>query len=174
VRYEKGVRPLLALTAAAALATLSCSKPDPPVLTPKSAKLSGITPAGVTFDLSVEAFNPNSVELAAQSVTGKVVLDGKYDLGTATVAKPVALPAGARTTLDIPLSLRWNDVLALGQLAASNRAAPYAVDGTVTVGGARLNVDLPFHMTGTVTHEELVQLTTRSLPAIPGIPGLTK
>jgi hypothetical protein len=58
---------------------------------------------------------------------------------------------------------------ALALLAASNRPAPYTIDGTVTIGGERLNVDLPLHMTGTITHEELVQVTTRSLPAIPGL-----
>jgi LEA14-like dessication related protein len=157
------------LFATALALSVGCSKPDPPVLTPKAAKLSGVTLAGVTFDLSVEAFNPNSVELSARSVTGKVVLDGKYDLGTATIDKPVTLPAGARTTLDIPLALSWHDMSAFAQLATSNRAAPYAIDGTVTVGGQRLNVDLPFHMTGTITHEELVQVTTKSLPAIPGL-----
>src|SRR5262249_19967220 len=138
-------------------------------LTPKAAKLSGVTLAGVTFDLSVEAYNPNGVDLSARSVTGKVVLDGKYDLGTATISKPVSLPAGSLTTLDVPLALRWHDMSAFSQLASSNRAAPYTVDGTVTVGGERLNVDLPYHMTGTITHEELVQVTTKSLPAIPGL-----
>jgi LEA14-like dessication related protein len=149
--------------------SFGCSKPDPPVLTPKSAKLSAISVAGVSFDLSVEAYNPNSVELSARSVTGKVVVDGKYDLGAATISTPISLPAGARTTLDVPLALNWHDVGALAQLAAQSRPVPYTVDGTVTVGGERLNVDLPFHMTGTITHEKLVEVTTRSLPTIPGI-----
>jgi LEA14-like dessication related protein len=162
------VRSVLLLLSALAL-SLGCSKPDPPVLTPKSAKLSSVTLAGVGFDLSVEAYNPNNVELSARSVTGKVVLDGKYDLGTATMSKPVTLPAGARTMIDVPLALSWHDMTAFAQLAASNRAAPYTIDGTVTIGGERLNVDLPFHMTGTITHEELVQVTTKSLPALPGL-----
>src|SRR5262249_54464696 len=109
------------------------------------------------------------VELSARSVTGKVVLDGKYDLGSATISKPISLPAGARTTLDVPLALNWHDVGALAQLAAQSRPVPYSVDGTVTVGGERLNVDLPFHMTGTITQETLVEVTTHSLPAIPGL-----
>jgi LEA14-like dessication related protein len=148
--------------------SLGCSKPDPPVLTPKEAKLSGVSLSGVTFNLNVEAYNPNRVDLSAQSVTGKVVLDGKYDLGTATITTPVSLPAGARTTIAVPLALAWHDMSAFAQLASSNRAAPYTVDGTVTVGGERLNVDLPFHLAGTITHDELVKVTTSSLPALPG------
>lgn len=161
--------PMRRLLPALALLSFSCTKPDPPVLTPKSAKVTEVTPAGVGLALSVEAYNPNGVDLSARSVTGKIVLDGKYDLGTTTVSKPVSLPAGARTTLDIPLSVAWNDMTALATLATSNRAAPYTVDGTVTVGGERLNVDLPFHMTGVITHDELVQATMRSIPAIPGL-----
>jgi LEA14-like dessication related protein len=159
--------PALALT----FLSLSCTKPDPPVLTPKSATVTAVTATGVGLSLSVEAYNPNGVDLSAQSVTGKVVLDGKYDLGTSTIAKPVNLPAGARTTLDIPLSVNWNDMSALATIATTNRPAPYTVDGTVTVGGGRLNVDLPFHMTGAISHEEILQATARSIPAIPGMPG---
>ena len=150
-----------------ALVVVGCSKPDPPVLTPQSAKVTGVTFAGVSLELRLEAFNPNSSELSARSVTGKVVLDGRVDLGTAKVASAIRLPAGARTTLDVPLALTWTDVSALAVLASSNRAIPYTIDGTVTVGGERLNVDLPFHMDGSITHEEMVQATSRSLP--PGV-----
>jgi len=146
----------------------ACSKPDPPVLTPKSAKVTAVTLVGIDLTVDVEAMNPNSVELSAQRVTGKVVLDGRYDLGTTNVTKVVTLPAGARTDVEIPLSITWKDATALVTLASSNRTVPFTVDGTVTVCGARLNVDLPFHLAGSMTHEELVQATTRSLPAIPG------
>jgi LEA14-like dessication related protein len=156
---------LLAILLAFAAA---CSKPDPPVLTPKSAKVTAVTLAGVDITVDVEAYNPNGVELSARGVTGKVVLDGRYDLGTTTVSKIISLPAGARTDLEVPLAVTWKDAAALVPLATSNRTIPFTIDGTVTVGGARLNVDLPFHLAGSMTHDELVQATTRSLPAIPG------
>jgi LEA14-like dessication related protein len=151
------------------VALIACSKPDPPVLTPKSARVTQVSLAGVDLMLDVEAMNPNAVELAIREVSGKVVLDGKYDLGIATVAAPIRLPAGARTEVAVPMALTWKDVSALATLAASSRAVPFTVDGTVNVGGERLNVDVPFHLTGTLTHDDLVKAAQRSLPGLPGL-----
>jgi hypothetical protein len=55
---------------------------------------------------------------------------------------------------------------ALAQLAAAAAAIPFAVDGTVDLGGDALNVSVPFHITGTVNHEQLVGAALNSLPGI--------
>lgn len=153
-----------------ALAFVGCSKPEPPVLTPKQATVASVSLTDIAFHLSVEAYNPNAIDLSAQSVTGKVTLDGKYDLGTTTIAQAVKLPAGTRTLIDVPLAMKWNDLGALASLAAANRAIPYAIDGTEKIGGERLNIELPFHMVGTLTHEDLVKVTMDSLPGLGLIP----
>ena len=149
---------------------LGCSKPEPPVITPKEAIVASVSLTGVDFLLHVEAFNPNRVDLSARSVTGKVMLDGKYDLGTVTIGQAVSLPAGARTMIDVPLATKWSDLGALAGLAGTNRSVPYTIDGVETVGGEHLNVDVPFHMTGTITHDQLVKATMRSVPGFPMIP----
>ena len=41
---------------------------------------------------------------------------------------------------------------------------PYDVDGTVELGGDSLSVDLPFQLSGTITHEQMVQAALGSLP----------
>jgi len=161
-----------ALVTAFAVAVSGCSKPEPPTLTPKGASVIGVSLAGVNVRLTMEAFNPNRIELSARSVTGNVTLDGKVPLGTVTIPSPVLLPPNARTTLDVPLDAKWNDVGAIATLAATNAPVTYAVDGTVNIGGDRLNVDVPFHMTGTIAHEDIVKATVRSLPALPGLPNL--
>jgi len=155
------------------LATLSlsaCKAPDPPILTPERAMVTGVTAVGIDLVLQVDAFNPNDVDLIAQKVTAKVTLDGKIDLGTVTTTQMTTLPKSAHTKMAVPINAKWQDLSALGAMAASNRPIPFAIDGTQTVGGKRLNVDLPFHITGTLTHEQLVQATISSLPKLPFLP----
>jgi LEA14-like dessication related protein len=157
--------------AALALALAACSRPEPPTLTPELATVTRVTPAGIDLQVRLDAYNPNGIEISARSVKANVMLDGKYDVGTVTVPMPLSLPAKKRTRLDVPLSVKWRDLTGLAALAASNRGVPYQLDGSVSLGGDTLNVDVPFRMGGTITHEQLVQAVTNSLPKLP-IPGL--
>ncbi len=52
-------RPLLV---AAVLALSSCSKPEPPTVTPISGRVSAISTTGITVDAKLEAYNPNEFE----------------------------------------------------------------------------------------------------------------
>ena len=76
---------LTAALAALVLVTASCKKPEPPTIIPKEAKVTAVGPAGVTMQVKVDAVNPNSYPLTAQSITARAKLDGKYDLGAVTV-----------------------------------------------------------------------------------------
>src|SRR5688572_2919223 len=103
-------RHLLAFVFACTLALGSgaCKKPDPPKLTPKEARVTAITTRGLDILLKVEATNPNSMTLSARSVTGKAKLDGRYDLATVTIEKPVVLPPNnVPTMIDAPMTLPW-------------------------------------------------------------------
>lgn len=128
--------------------------------------MTSVGPAGIGFLVELGVDNPNSVDLAARSVTARVLLDGKYDLGALNVEKPLTLVAGKRTPLAVPLQLKWQDLSAMVALAGSHRSVPYEVEGTVTLGGEMLHADLPFHLTGTLTHDELVKATVSSLPQL--------
>jgi len=165
-------RALFAFAAAlcTSVAAASCSKPEPPVLTPKEATVTRLDLAGADLRVTMEAFNPNRVALSAQRVVGRVVLDGKHDLGTVTIDRPTTLPAGARTLIDVPLAVKWSNAATFASLASARRAMPYTIDGTVTVGGERLNIDVPFSLRGVITQEQIVQATMSSLQNIPGLP----
>lgn len=152
-----------------ALLGSACSKPEPPTLVPKEAKVTAVGPTGLSLLLRMEATNPNRVTLSAQSVTGKATLDGKWDVGTVTISKPIALPPNVPTMIDVPLTLPWTDLNALGALATAPGPVPYVVEGTVAVGGERLNVNLPFRLSGTITREQIANAALKSLPAIPGL-----
>jgi LEA14-like dessication related protein len=104
-------------------------------------------------------------------VNAKVTLDGRYDAGTFTSKSAIELPAQKRTPLDLPVTMTWRDITGLAGLAASGRDIPYAVEGTVAIGGEKLNVNVPFRINGTVTQKQLLEATMSSLPQIPGLPA---
>jgi LEA14-like dessication related protein len=158
---------------AGALLVCACSKPEPPTLVPKEAQVTGVGPAGLDVLLRMEATNPNRLTITAQAVTGKAKLDGKWDLGTVTIAKPVVLPPKTPTMIDIPMKLPWTDMKALAALASATGPVPYVVDGTVTIGGENLKLDLPFHVSGTVTREQIGAAAMKGMQGLPAIPGLT-
>jgi LEA14-like dessication related protein len=164
-------RSLLAALAGAGclfIGSAACSKPEPPKLVPKEAKVTAIGPTGASVLLRMEATNPNRLTLSLRSVTGKAKLDGRWELGTVTITKPVVLPPNVPTMIDVPMTLPWTDMKTLGALASTTGPVPYVVDGTVTVGGENLNVDLPFSISGTITREQVLGAALKSLPAIPG------
>lgn len=154
---------------AGALLVSACSKPEPPRLEPKEVRVTAVGPAGFDILVRIEATNPNRVTLSAQSFTGKARLDGKWDLGSVTITKPVVLPPNAATMIDVPMTLPWTDVKALAALATATAPVPYVIDGTAAIGGETLSVSLPYSISGTLTREQVVGAALKALPVIPGL-----
>ncbi|HEX8792300.1 MAG TPA: LEA type 2 family protein [Polyangiaceae bacterium] len=157
------MRSLLPLAAAAALLA-GCSKaaPSPPTLTPEHVTVNAVDPTGMTLTVTVNAENPNSSDLTAKDVSSHVVVSG-HDVGTVTVAQSITLPAGKTTQIDAPFKVSWSDVTMLAQLAATNAPVPYSVDGTLELGGSMLHVGVPFHLDGSLTHEQILGAVVRSM-----------
>src|SRR4051794_4564605 len=143
-----GMRISASFLAVALLLASGCERPAPPIITPRSAKVTSLSPAGIQLSAELDAENPNGVTISARSVTAKITLDGRYDVGTVRVAAPLEIPAHKTAHLTVPLSLKWADVTSIGLLAAQNRSIPYDVDGTVELGGDTIHFDAPFHMNG--------------------------
>lgn len=165
-------RRLFSLLAGAALlggGVPGCKKPEPPQLVPQSAKVMNVDLAGIDLRVTFDAYNPNSYDLSVRRVTGHVVLDGRFDLGTVTADQPISLPAQKRVLIEVPLVVRWNGASALGGLGAVKKAVPYEVDGTANVGGEKLNLDVPFKLRGEITQQQLLNATLKSLGNIPGL-----
>jgi LEA14-like dessication related protein len=145
-------------------------------LSPKRAAITSISPDGVAFEVVLETTNPNDFDLTAGDVTAHFVLDGHIDVGTATFPQTITLPANATKDIDVPISIHWGDLLPLLEIAASNRpTVPYAVDGTLSLGGDLLHIQVPFHLAGTVTREQIARATVQSIPGLPGlsiVPGM--
>jgi LEA14-like dessication related protein len=156
----------------APVAVVACSKPQPPQLTPQQAKVTAVDMNGFDMTVKMDAFNPNGFELAVQSVVAHVIIAGNQDLGTVTASKPIALAANAHTAIEVPMNVKWKNASGFAAIATSRQPVPYTLDGTATVGGNRLNVDVPFKLQGTITAEQLQQAGLKSLQAIPGLQGL--
>jgi LEA14-like dessication related protein len=147
---------------------VGCSKPAPPTLTPERASVTQVNPQGIELRLDLAATNPNSIDLSVREVNAHIVVGNKYDLGTVTLPKSLTLPAGKTTKVEVPIAAKWTDVGALVQIAATTQAAvPYSVDGTLSMGGDLVSVRIPFHLEGSVSHDEIVGATLNSLPPLP-------
>lgn len=156
----------IALLAAAGLVLAACSKPEPPELKVKTVQVTGADLSSLTFHVGVEAFNPNRIALSARRVTGTVRIDGKDDLGTATVDTPISLPAGERTMIDVPLAVKWQNIGIVSTLLARAEPIPYEIKGTATFGTERFSVDKPFEAKGTFTREELTNAAVRGVSGL--------
>ena len=160
------------LVAAAGAGVGACSKPQPPQLTPQEAKVTAVDVSGFDMRVKMDAFNPNGFPLSVRSVTAHVVVDANQDLGTVTSTQPFTLAAHAHTIIDVPMTVKWKGIGGLAAIAAAKRPVPYVVDGTATVGGESLNVDVPFKLQGVLTSDQLQQAAVKSLQNIPGLQGL--
>lgn len=159
---------IAALALAASLA-LGCAKPDPPKITPESAKVTGISLAGLDVEMTVSAENPNSMDLDAESMAAHVTLDQSVDLGTVTVPTSIHLPAKKSTRMTVPIHANWANLAAIVPLAQKNQNVPFLVEGTVKIGGA-LSVSMPFKVSGWVTRDQLLKIASGAVPKIPGLP----
>ena len=145
-----------------AVVLAGCSRPEPPVVTPQKSRVTRVDATGLEVETSLSAHNPNRVDLSARSVTASVVLDG-VPLGSVTADKPVTLPAGRTLTLTVPLAVKWSSLPALFGVATKGGDVPYAIDGTVDIGGEVLHASVPFHVAGKLTQVELRRAFPRPL-----------
>lgn len=164
----------VALAASLLTGAGACSKPKAPQLTPQEATITSVDLDGFALRVKVDAFNPNTFPLSVRGISAHVIVDATHDLGIVTASQPISLPALAHTPLDVPMSVKWKGLGALATLAASKRAIPYVIDGTATVGGENLNVDVPFKLPGTITGDQLEQAGLKSLERLPGLQGLPR
>jgi LEA14-like dessication related protein len=145
---------------------LGCSKPSPPTLAPTSVTVTQLTAQGLDLSVTLNATNPNAIALSSQGVNARVVIDETLDLGSVTSSQPITLPANQTSSITVPLSVKWTSVSALLQVAASARDLPYAVDGTVAMGGELVNVGVPFHLEGIVTRDQIASAAAHAVPGM--------
>lgn len=162
------MRSFAPLLLVAALA-VACSRPKPPTITPYSVEVTAVTPTNVGLHVNLDVSNPNSFPLIVQKVSGDLVVNGSVDMGKTSVNTRLDIPANATQRVATDASVPWTNLAALAPLALSGKPVPYRFNGTATVGGQSLNVDVPFHIDGTLTSAQLLQAGLNGLPRIPGL-----
>lgn len=142
---------------------VACAKPQPPKVVPKAAQVTSVDAQGINLELTVEMTNPNGFTLAVQSITGRVVIGGQTDLGEVRVPHAVSLPPSTPVSVVVPMTIRWSGASILAASALRGEDLPFTVQGSVGVGGEKLNVDVPFSMSGVVTRAQLEKAAMNSL-----------
>ena len=164
--------PTTRLMMAAAVLSLAtaCAKPKLPRLTPMSAQVLTVAATGVTLEVVFEVSNPNRFPLLVHSVDGRFSLGvgAGVELGKARAEPASSIPAQGRSTVTSQIAVGWTNLGALTPFMLSPAAVPYRFDGTATLGGESLNVDLPFTLTGELTRAQLINagISGLSQPAV--------
>jgi LEA14-like dessication related protein len=141
----------------------SCSKPEPPRITPRSVRVATVSPAGVGLALELDVYNPNSFPILAQNVNGTFELGNGVELGRGRAPAQSSIPAKGSAVVNSQLAVTWTNAAALAPFALSTAPVPFTFRGVAAIGGEKLNVDVPFTIKGELTREQVLQAGLRGL-----------
>lgn len=141
----------------------ACAKPEPPQVTPRALRIASVGSAGIELGVELDVHNPNSFALHVQSVDGALVLgDGQeFARGSAAPGRPI--PPKESAMVASTISVPWTNLGLLMPFVASGQPVPYKFVGSARIGGARLNVNVPFELAGELGRAELLQIAMRGL-----------
>lgn len=148
----------IVFTALALSLTCACSKPKPPTITPKSARVLSVGSGGVELAVTFDVENPNRFPLMVHAVDGSFALgtgDGA-ELGKAHAEPSASIPGNGTSTVTSKLSVGWTHLSALTPFLLSPTAVPYRFVGNAQLGGDSLNVTVPFTLNGELTRAQLL------------------
>ncbi len=154
---------LLALSLTALISLWGCAKPKPVRVTPRSAAVTAIGPTGVTLDVNLDVYNPNSFALYVQKLDGVLRLGSGVEIARGSAEPKNSIAANATSSVPASLTVAWTNLGALLPFAMSGGPAPYHFEGVATIGGSKLNVGVPFAIDGEITRAQLLQAGLRGL-----------
>ena len=161
-RFRRSVAAL-----AFALCLAACAKPEPPTVRPRSVAVKSVGPTGLTLALELDVQNPNSFALAAHSVDGVLKLGDGVELGRAAASPEAPIPAKGSAVVPSELTVNFTNLAVLAPLALSDRPVPYVFEGQAQIGSEKLNVGVPFQLSGELTRAQLLQIGLRGLGNLP-------
>jgi LEA14-like dessication related protein len=148
-----------------ALGAGGCAKPQPPTITPLSARVNSVGPAGIGLVVELLVQNPNSFPLSAHTVDGTLELGQGVELGRAHAQPEHAIAAKESSVVNADLSVAFTNLGALAPFLLSTAPVPYKFRGAAAIGGDRLNVSIPFEIHGELTRAQVLQVGLRGLGA---------
>jgi Late embryogenesis abundant protein len=161
---------LSVVAAATLILSAACAKPKPPTIAAKSAQVLEVGPAGLKLAVAFDVTNPNGFPLLVHSVDGSFALGPGpgAELGRAHAEPASSIPAEGTSSVTSELSVGWTNLAVLAPFALSPTPVPYQFRGTALLGGERLNVSVPFTLSGELTRAQLINagLSGLSLPLL--------
>jgi len=148
----------------------ACVRPKPPTITPKSAQVRAVDATGVTLMVTFDVVNPNRFPLMVHAVDGRFSVGGGagVELGKAHAEPASNIPAEGTSTVSSEIAVGWTNLPALTPFILSPAAVPYRFDGSATLGGESLNLNLPFTVSGELTRAQLISVGFRGLSSAAG------
>ncbi len=151
---------LLALTTCAYLAFVHVSTPT---LTVVEVRVQGVRRDGLTIAVDAAIDNRNRFDVTVQSVDVEATLEGHSMGHPRVLASPLTLAAGRATTVTLEIDTPWGEALSIAWRAADTERFHYRADGTVRVGGERLHVNVPIHVTGEILRSTVLDVLRNSI-----------
>jgi LEA14-like dessication related protein len=145
------------------LSLAGCSKPQPPQVTARSARVTATAPTGVELAVELDVHNPNAFPLLVESVEGTLSVAGGAEIGRGTARPGTDIPAQGSAPVTSHLTVPWSNLTALAPYALSGAPVPYTFEGRARVGGKRLNVEVPFTLRGELSRQQLLQIGLQGL-----------
>jgi LEA14-like dessication related protein len=158
------------LAFAGAVLVCACMKLKPPTLHPRAARVTQVGPTGIGLVVELDVANPNAFPLAVRTVSGTLEVGSGTEVGRGHAEPGKTIPAQGSSVVEAQLTVGWTKLEALAPYALSPSPVPYRFRGTASVGSERLNVDVPFVVTGELTRDQLLQAGLRGLGAF-GLSG---
>ncbi len=118
------MRLALAVLLLACLTLSACSKPQPPTVTARSARVTASTPTGVQLALELDVHNPNAFPLLVESVEGTLAIAGGAEIGRGTARPATDIPAQGTSAVTSQLSVPWSNLTALAPFALTGAPVP--------------------------------------------------
>jgi LEA14-like dessication related protein len=136
------------------LVATACSKPEPPIVTPKEIAVRAVGAGGVALSLKVEVLNPNRFGMSAQRVTAVMTLASGSKVGEINYDKPFGLPSKTPVMLEVPMDVPWQSALVATEFA-KGQDVPFKVEGKVAMGGETFQVNVPYAVNGVITQAQI-------------------
>jgi LEA14-like dessication related protein len=140
-------------------------------------EFTGASAQGVTFRVTISAYNPNTFDLNLRDLNARLILDGN-DVGSAVTVMGVSLPARNSIPVTTNVTIPWNGIPNTLMAAAMNPTVSYTLEGQVTVDHY-LSIRASFATQGTVPRSIFLQGAMGSMggminSVLPGLGGMIR
>ena len=123
---------------------------DPPKVILENVKINKMTIAGVALDIFVIVENPNNIDFEVKNLTYTLDVNEKT-VTSGKVNDKILVQAKRKTTVIVPITLKYSDILSSAIMFLNSEAMPYKIKGNAEIGP----FSIPFNRSGNLNSTEL-------------------